>query len=150
MTIRTNTILLGLCAALMLGVAGCASYNRETYESTTWSPKSFSLVDTRDGSELWAFDLPVGSTITIDFNSGDSDNLTYPMEMEWKVRYPGGDTERGSMATPPNGTARLDMTLREAPEYPRERAPRGDLQPLPEPEAQDEPAVDEGGSSDGG
>ena len=64
-----------ILASLALS-AGCyyeggplRSIDRVTYVSTSWSPKTVTLIDTRTGESMWSVDIPVGQQLVIDFNA---------------------------------------------------------------------------------
>lgn len=120
-----------LAAALSAAAvsAGCyyeggalRSNDRFTYASTTWQPKTVTLVDTRTGETLWSVDIPVGRQLVIDFNAERrADNTQWlPDEALWDIMP---DTRRhgalkNKMRVPPRTARRLDVTLRPVPEMP--------------------------------
>jgi hypothetical protein len=130
---RTRRLARSLALASMLGAAalsaGCyyeggalRSNDRFTYASTTWQPKTVTLVDTRTGETLWSVDIPVGRQLVIDFNAERrADNTQWlPDEALWDIMP---DTRRhgalkNKMRVPPRTARRLDVTLRPVPEMP--------------------------------
>lgn len=121
-------------AALALPLGGCyTSSDSYPYVSRTYSPKTIVLVDTRTDEELWRYDLGVGNSMKIRFYSGDEDNIIMPDEMRWEVKsgQSGDIIYEGEMPCPPQGVRRIDMELRETPEYPRLETPEGEPTPLP-------------------
>jgi len=141
---------IALAAAAMLPLVGCyASSDKYPYESRTWSPKTVVLIDTRTNEELWRYEAPVGTTLTLRFFSGDEDNLRFPDEMRWEVSSDIGTefSDSGELPAPPEGVRRVDWFLRPTPEYPKPDAPRAEPAPLPDPEA--EPVDDQDDQADG-
>lgn len=124
-----------LSLALMVGAAGCGSVFKAggdtfsndhfTYESTTWSPKSVEVVDTRTGQTLWSLDVPVGQKVTMKFEEehGDRDP-SFPDRMTWVVQRLDGDSWRGkkSMLVPGSGSRLVEVSLRPVPEMPSQTA----------------------------
>ena len=134
-----------LAAAATLPLVGCyASQDKYPFESRTWSPKTVVLIDTRTEEELWRYEAPVGTTLTLKFASGDEDNLEFPDEMRWEVKSDIGTefSDEGEVPAPPEGVRRVDWYLRPAPEYPKPDAPRAEPTPLPNPEPE-EPAAED-------
>lgn len=123
-------------AALALPLAGCyTSSDSYPYVSRTYSPKTFMLIDTRTGEELWRYDLGVGNSMKIRFFPGDKDNIIMPDEMRWEVKsgQSGKIIYDGEIPCPPQGVRRIDWFERDKPEYPRRETPEGEPTPLPEP-----------------
>ena len=139
---------IALAAAAMLPLVGCyASTDKFPYESRTWSPKTVVLIDTRTEEELWRYEAPVGTTLTLRFFSGDEDNLRFPDEMRWEAKSTIGTSfkDSGELPCPPEEVRRVDWYLRPAPEYPRPDAPAAEPAPLPEPQqTPEEPAEGQG------
>lgn len=122
-------------SAVLLGGCFGNSNDRYPYVSQTFSPKTFVLVDTRTGEELWRYDLGVGNSMKISFFSGDKDNIIMPDEMRWEVKsgQSGNIITKGEIPCPPEGVRRIDWFERDKPEYPRPEAPEGAPKPLPDP-----------------
>ena len=101
---------------------GQNSDDRFTYVSTSYQPKTITVLDTRDGEELWSVDVPVGKKLVIQFYKNKARNATAenPDLMKWEM----GDakkrklTLRNAMAVPPTTARRIEMSLRAAPEWP--------------------------------
>lgn len=98
------------------------SNDRFTYASTSWQPKTVTIVDTRTGETLWSVDVPVGRQLVIDFNTERrADNTEWlPDEALWDIMP---DTRRhgalkNKMRVPPASARRVDVTLRPVPEMP--------------------------------
>lgn len=121
-------------AALALPLAGCyTSSDSYPYVSRTYSPKTFMLIDTRTGEELWRYDLGVGNSMKIRFFPGDKDNIIMPDEMRWEVKsgQSGKIIAKDELPCPPEGVRRIDWFERDKPEYPRRETPEGEPAPLP-------------------
>ncbi len=131
---RLAAVVLAAAAASM---GGClySSSDSHPYVSRTWSPKTVVLVDTRTGEELWRYELSVGHKLRVRFFSGDESNIIMPDEMRWEVKdqESGKIVDSGEMPSPPEGVRRIDWFERDAPEYPKPDAPRGEPAPLPDP-----------------
>lgn len=118
----------------LAGLGGCyfeggsmSSEDRFTYVSTTWQPKTISVVDTRTAEVIWSVDVPVGKKLVVDFNKGSDEEQKDPYRpdvMLWDIIEP--DAYFGALSNklriPPKSARRIDMTLRPAPEQP----PAGD------------------------
>lgn len=112
----------GLASGCYYEGGALVSNDRFTYASTTWQPKTITLVDTRTGEALWSVDVPVGRQLVIDFNSERRvDNTQWlPDEALWDIMP---DTRRhgalkNKMRVPPATARRVDVTLRPVPEMP--------------------------------
>ena len=132
------TSLASLALAASLGAAtltGCASHREGgsgfsndtfTYVSTTYQPKTITLIDSRDGEPVWAVDVPVGMKLTVQFkeNGAKRSSPDTPDVMIWGL----GNATRNSVSlsnripVPPADARRLDMSLRDAPEWPQANA----------------------------
>ncbi|MEM9064368.1 MAG: hypothetical protein AAGB51_02640 [Planctomycetota bacterium] len=111
-----------LAAAALLGgviaggLSGCqSSDDRYRFQSSPHVPKSVTVVDTSTEEVVWAYDIPVGSELRVNFGEDKYEYgaLTPNAKMRY-VLYPSG--ERGEIAVPPRGSRRLDMTVRPGPE----------------------------------
>lgn len=148
-----------LCGAFLTVGGGCyfeggpmASADRFTYVSSSWQPKTVSLIDTRLGETIWSVDVPVGQKLVIDFNSAPSSELeqdpSRPDILQWDLMPPDQyfGSLRNKVRVPGPGARRVEMTLRPAPELPPEMAsqqseavpaePAGGTAPTPEPAPQ--------------
>ena len=119
-------------AALAVSIGGCIhlkgqtpagnlmSIDQHVYVSETFAPKTVTLRDVRDGSEVWSVDVPVNRKLVVNFQTAkyESDALM-PDVMEWDVV---GVRETSDLpnvlAVPPEGVRRLEVTLRDSPEFP--------------------------------
>jgi hypothetical protein len=102
---RSALAALALPLALpLLAVSGCnpyreggseASYDGNVYVSTSDQPKTVFLRDTRDGSEIWSYEIPVGRKLVVQFFHDRYDNSTRPDMMRWDEMAP--DNNYGSL-----------------------------------------------------
>ncbi|MEM1328985.1 MAG: hypothetical protein AAGG07_00340 [Planctomycetota bacterium] len=125
---RVSASILALAASVaILPAQGCsraggagATEDRHNYPSTTHSPKTIRVVDSRSGEVLWSFDVPVGQKLSLKFDEGEYENEVLPDRMRWGLGPISGDPglDLGEMAVPDSTSRRLEMELREAPEYP--------------------------------
>jgi hypothetical protein len=117
---RVGLLTAAVLAASALG--GCYTSGRSgvghIYESTTWSPKTLTLVDTRTGETAWSVDVPVGQAIMVTFSEGTGPNEFRPDEIRWEMAPIGRQivTPMNAQPCPPAYARRIDMTLRSAPE----------------------------------
>lgn len=115
-----------LCTVAILTagtLGGCSSLSgrtadRHTYDSTTWSPKTVSLIDTRTGETAWSVDVPVGQAIRVVFSEGSGPNEYLPDEIRWELAPIGRRivTPTNFQPCPPAHARRLDLSIRETPE----------------------------------
>lgn len=111
----------------MATMGGClfggipSSQDGHRYISTSWSPTTVTLVDTRTGETLWAVDVPVGRQLTVKFYPGKNPDLPdRPDRMRWELQDIGENTVtslENAMAVPPASSRRLDVSLRRSPEF---------------------------------
>lgn len=124
---QTSRLLLAAAALSTLAASGCYreggnlwSNDTHVYVSTSWQPKTISLVDTRTEEIVWSIDVPVGQQLVVSFEKGDGKGDVTPDAMEYGVmdagELSGGLTD--AVDVPGRGDRRLDMTLRAAPEMP--------------------------------
>lgn len=124
----------GVAGLLVLSAGGCKglieykpggmmkSLDEFTYESTAWQPLTVTLIDTRDDTEYWSVDVPQDKKLTFRFYDGeaeDSSPLT-PDMMRWEI-YDDSfylTRLRSSMPVPPADARRVDVTIRQGPEFP--------------------------------
>ena len=128
----TTTLSAFLLAAALGGCYGGTggsmhSGDKYTYESRPLQPKSIEVVDVRTEQVVWAMDIPVGSRLTIDF-TGDKKAGAGQLgtaDMRWKLRgtTTGISDESGTVEVPTADSRRVDMFIREAPEFPQIDAP---------------------------
>ncbi len=105
-----------------------------TYESTPHMPLSVTLVDTRDGSEFWAVDVPVGQKLAMGFQKDRSRraDIDTPDLMRWEIysSVHSTSTLRNAMPVPPAEARRLELVVREGPEYPVAPSPTIRVEPV--------------------
>jgi len=110
-------------AGTLVGCMGGNSYSgrsadRYRYESTSYSPKTISLLDTRTGETAWSVDVPVGQAIQISFSEGTGPNEYRPDEIRWEMapldRFI--VTPSNSQPCPPAYSRMIVMTERDKPE----------------------------------
>ncbi len=124
-----------LLGAMWAAATGCyfeggpmASADRFTYVSTSWQPKTLSVIDTRTGETIWSVDVPVGKKLVMDFNPAPSseidDDPTRPDVMLWDIIEPDQyfGALQNKMRVPGRTVRRVEMTLRPTPELPEEMA----------------------------
>jgi len=131
-----------LALALIAGtLAGCytpggryASRDQFTYKSTTLQPQTITVFDARTNEAIWTRDVPVGKKLVIRFfDSRGSGEGNYPALMRWEImeegKYSGGlDNE---LAVPMRDSRRVEVTLRDAPEYPESASGDDDYGVIP-------------------
>ena len=119
-------------STMLVGAGGCAgtyltesgakrSLDQYTYISRPHEPKTISLIDTRTDEVIWTVDIPVGSQLSMRFiPNHDKDNSFTPDLLRWEIwderRFAGRMTN--SMPVPAADVRRIDMTVRESPEFP--------------------------------
>lgn len=120
---------LGLIAMAGCVLSGChrpqgamipSPYGSSTYYSTEQQPKSVVLVDTRDDSEIFRIDVPVGKQLTLDFveDRGD-DPVMRPDLMRYEI-WDIGTTFgrlRNAVSVPNKYSRRIDWYLGDSPQY---------------------------------
>lgn len=123
---KTNAI---LGAALLSALLGACAYrpggamvsdDRFTYVSTPYEPKTITLVDTRTSEVLWTMEIPVGERVTVQFYKDKSKGYAdYPDVMRWEVQKADAwdMVLRSQISVPDRWSRRLDMKLREPPEF---------------------------------
>lgn len=132
-TLAASASLLALTA-----LAGCQAWNTQkpggrmasldqhTYISTTYSPKTVSLVDTRTLEELWSVDVPVDQKLVVKFYKNKSkDNHENPDVMRWEV-FDATDLMTlldNQMPVPSAHARRLEWKIRTGPEYAPDEQP---------------------------
>ena len=125
---RSRPILALALVAGTLVTAGCytpggryASRDQFTYASTPLQPQTITVFDARTNEAIWSQDVPVGQKLVIRFFDGrGSGEGNFPALMRWEVM----DDDRSSgrlaneLAVPLRDARRVEVTLRDAPEYP--------------------------------
>lgn len=127
---RTRPFIAALAATALLAAGGCqsitgqqaggrmASLDQYTYESTQYLPQTVTVVDLRDGQELWSMDVPVGYKLITRFYDNKSDNPAYPDIMRWAVvpLTRKSTLLENKIPMPDSGARRIEVAYREGPE----------------------------------
>ncbi len=133
---RVSRGVLGVALGVALLAGGCttfsgqhpggraASIDQYTYVSTPYMPITVTLRDVRDGSELWSVDVPVHQKLVVRFYENKTrDNPQLPAVMRWQLM---GERDTRSLANqmpvPGSPVRRLEMVLRDGPEFPADSA----------------------------
>ncbi len=99
-----------------------ASTDSYTYVSRSHTPQTVSLVDTRTNEVIWSRDVPVDKQLSIKFyEDHNSENPSRPDVMRYAIQDSGERWARltDSITVPPSASRRLDVELRDGPEFPR-------------------------------
>lgn len=127
---RPRSIYACACTLAMSVSVGCyapdggfspSSNSTFTYVSETWSPKTVQVIDTRSNEAIFSLRLPVGKQLTMKFLEGEGDDpVSTPDRMQWEVWDAPQSTGKLSnqLTVPPAGARRIQMTIRDVPEYP--------------------------------
>lgn len=118
---------------IMVGGMGCegmpghfpggsmASIDKYVYQSTTDTPQTITLVDTRTGHAVWSKDVPVGQQLVMRFyaDKNEADPVN-PDRLDWAMMPSGqrGGTLTNRVFVPASHSRRLDVTLRAPGEMP--------------------------------
>ncbi|MEC8320396.1 MAG: hypothetical protein VX726_09860 [Planctomycetota bacterium] len=127
---RSRSIGAATLAALLFIAPGCyapdggflpSSNSTFTYISTTWSPKTVQIIDTRTNEAFFSIALPVGKQLTFKFldGKGDDPSLT-PDRMQWEVwdaPHKSGKLSN-QLTVPPAAARRIAVSVRPGPEDP--------------------------------
>ena len=119
-----------LIASASIVLAGCSrpggvigSRDRHNYQSTAMEPKTVRVLDARSGEVLWSLDVPVGQTLSIQFDDNKFDSVTLPDRMKWGTAPIGdGVSMDEEIQVPPADSRRIEWDIRNIPEYPTEPA----------------------------
>ncbi len=123
-----------IAAAILL--AGCSmSTDTHTFYSYTYRPTTLSLVDNTTKETLWTMDIPVGKKLVVDFDGNQQFNevfknrVTPATRMKWKLLDHEESREslfinqgEGTLDLP-GRPIMMQVSYREAPEYPEEYLP---------------------------
>lgn len=99
-----------------------ASNDQYTYVSTAYTPQTVSIVDTRSGEVIWSRDIPVDQQLNLRFvKDVNKDNPSRPDAMKYGVSKAGNRWGRltDEITVPPSSARRVDVELRQPPEFPR-------------------------------
>lgn len=137
---RTRTLAACLISLAGLGtLAACGlsahrpggnmrSDDRHVYVSTPHMPLSVELIDLSTGEAIWRVDVPVGQKAVVQFYQERVDDAGegYTDLMRWEVYSAKQNINalRSAMAVPPAHLRRLDLKVREAPEFPADEYDR--------------------------
>ncbi len=111
---------LGLMGALL---SGCqASLDSHSYSSTPLMPMTVTVVDTTTGESLWAMDVPVDQKLRVRFydnRSSDDSTGNRTAMMRWELTSTDKSTGklRNEIAVPLAHSRRIDVSIRDIPEY---------------------------------
>ncbi len=97
------------------------SQDQFTYISTPYQPLTVTLLDTRDSQEFWSVDVPIGKKLTIRFYEDKGEGSDYaPDVMRWQIydQDMASTRLRNQIPVPGSESRRIDVSLREGPEYP--------------------------------
>lgn len=100
-----------------------------TYESTPTLPITVNVIDIRTEEVVWTMDVPVGRKVTLRFYPEKSEGYEdFPDLMKWEVQ---GNEDfagilRSSTTVPDRWSRRIDVSLREVPEFYPGAIPRAD------------------------
>lgn len=122
-----GTVLFGLCTGCAMNPGWSAGGNQAstdsyTYVSRSHAPQTVSLVDTRTNEVIWSRDVPVDKQLSIKFyEDHNSENPSRPDVMRYAIQSTGERWARltDSITVPPSASRRLDVELRDSPEFPR-------------------------------
>ena len=123
----TGTALLVLCSGCTMNPGwseggNLASTDSYTYVSRSHTPQTITLVDVRTNEVIWSRDVPVNKQLSIKFYEGfNSENPSRPDVMRYAIQDTGERWSRltDSITVPPSSSRRLDVELRDGPEFPR-------------------------------
>ncbi len=130
-SLLTRLLTLGAVTAVLTG-SGCSlismrpggvmrSEDMFTYISTPYQPLTVTLIDTRDNQQFWSVDVPIGKKLTIRFYDDKGEGSDYaPDVMRWQIydEDMAATRLRNQIPVPGPEARRIDVSLREGPEYP--------------------------------
>ncbi len=114
------TACLGLMSALLVGCS--SSKDAYSYESTPYQPLTVTVVDSTTGESLWAMDVPVNQKLKMRFYDDRTvDDATGNRQamMRWDLMEPSKNSGslNNEIAVPLAHSRRIDVTLRDVPEF---------------------------------
>lgn len=146
---RAMNLALALSTAVMGSLMGGCwtpggnqySNDSYTYFSTTYMPQTVTVIDTRTDQPVFSVDIPVGKELVMKFHEGSGTKLAngepsslYPDLLKWDIwplgREFGNPTQ--SLDVPPYHARRVDVTLRDTPETPKDYSPAAPTVPAPQ------------------
>ncbi|MBG83905.1 MAG: hypothetical protein CMJ40_05080 [Phycisphaerae bacterium] len=149
---------LALAAILSTGLGGCytpggglfaASNSPFTYFSTPEYPKTFVLVNTKTGENIFEMHIPVGKALVVKFQQGQGDDPSMTPDLMKYGVFPIKDTSgmlTSSITVPGSYSRRIDIFLTTGEAY----TPPDENRPIRTDKKEDRPAgwTSEGGPSD--
>jgi hypothetical protein len=131
---RLRPLFLTAAGLMFLTMTSCAAYSTKggwlpssnstfTYVSTTSSPKTIRIIDTRNEEAFFSLRLPVGKQLTFKFMDGKGDDPIYtPDRMLWEIwDAPHKNGKLSNQLTVPPASARsIRVEIRPAPEWPED------------------------------
>jgi len=116
---RMTSALALIASASILALGGCQSTEEFTYQSTSLTPQTVTLLDTTSGDTLWVVDVPVGQQLDMKFTERPATAEEFGSDiMRWTIS-PLGQPWQGSpseVRVPPPSSRRLDVSLRKSGE----------------------------------
>lgn len=127
MSTRAMILAFGLAASALLvgcyrpqGAAMPSTGGAATFYSYEMAPKTVQIVDLRTEAVIFAMDIPTGKQLTLDFREGEGDDPVYsPDLLRYEVFDQGTTTGKltNAMSVPGAASRRIDVYLRQGPEY---------------------------------
>ena len=131
---RLRTLFFTTAGLLFLTMTSCAAYSTKggwlpssnatfTCVSTSSSPKTVRIIDTRNEEAFFSLRLPVGKQLTFKFMDGKGDDPMYtPDRMLWEIwDAPHKNGKLSNQLTVPTASARsIRVEIRPAPEWPED------------------------------
>ncbi len=110
---------IGLGLLALATLAGCGARETYLYRSTPTMPQSVSLVDISKGETVWAYEIPVGQELKIQFRERAENAEARGWDtMEWYAG-PIGSSPHGSnnnLRVPPPSSRMIKLDVRKVPE----------------------------------
>ena len=91
-----------------------------TYTSSETQQKTVTLLDLRNGEEIFRVDIPPGKQLVMDFDKDEGDDNVYtPDRMRYEIMDRGEKTGKlsNSMTVPNSASRRIEVSLRNEVEY---------------------------------
>jgi hypothetical protein len=131
---RLRPLFLTAAGLMFLTMTSCAAYSTKggwlpssnstfTYVSTSSSPKTIRIIDTRNEEAFFSLRLPVGKQLTFKFTDAKGDDPIYtPDRMLWEIwDAPHKNGKLSNQLTVPPASARsIRVEIRPAPEWPED------------------------------
>ena len=130
----TRSLSIALAAGSFVALAGCLTFNGQraqgraasldmtVLESTSFEPKTATVIDVRDQQEIFSMEIPVGYKLIMRFYDDRLEDPYMPAVMRWDVVETTNSftSLRNRIPAPPVGSRRIEWTLRSSPEQPPE------------------------------